>query len=295
MNWDDIRIFLAVARAESISGAGRGLGLDAGTVGRRIARLEAALGEALFRKSQQGYSLTAYGIDMQAQAETAERALKAMSEASSPGEGLSGQVRIGAPDGVANFLLPQVCARMAERHPNLEIQVVALPRVFNLSKREADMAIAVSAPAAGRLTVQKITDYALHLAACETYLTACGGITRPEELIHHPVVGYIADMIFDAELDYLGSLGLRSTKLASNSVSVQLNMLRASAGIGVVHDFALPFAPELRRILPQNTRLQRAFYLIRHADDRRNDRLTQFAYELSQGVRQEVTRLEAAT
>jgi DNA-binding transcriptional LysR family regulator len=79
--------------------------------------------------------------------------------------GLSGQVRIGAPDGCATFVLPQVCARIAAANPGLEIQIVALPRVFNLSKREADMAIAVSRPATGRLPRQKITDYRLHLAA----------------------------------------------------------------------------------------------------------------------------------
>jgi DNA-binding transcriptional LysR family regulator len=73
--------------------------------------------------------------------------------------GPSGQVRIGAPDGCANYVLPQVCAAIAAENPALEIQIVALPRVFNLSKREADMAIAVSRPQTGRLTVQKITDY----------------------------------------------------------------------------------------------------------------------------------------
>lgn len=60
--------------------------------------------------------------------------------------GLSGQVRIGAPDGCANFLLPQVCAQIAAEHPEIELQIVALPRVINLSKREADLAIAVSPP-----------------------------------------------------------------------------------------------------------------------------------------------------
>jgi DNA-binding transcriptional LysR family regulator len=71
---------------------------------------------------------------------------------------LSGQIRLGAPDGVANFLLPQVCSAIVERNPDLDVQIVALPRLFNLSRREADMAITVSPPTAGRLTVQKVSD-----------------------------------------------------------------------------------------------------------------------------------------
>ncbi len=98
-------------------------------------------------------------------AERAEAALDSAHEALSGPEGLSGQIRIGAPDGCANYLLPQVLAAICDANPGLEVQIVALPRVFNLSKREADMAIAVSRPTAGRLTVQKLTDYHLHLAA----------------------------------------------------------------------------------------------------------------------------------
>ena len=74
-------------------------------------------------------------------------------------------------------------------------------------------------------------------------------------------------MIFDKELDYLTEIGASAPPLASNSVSVQLNFLRHGAGVGVVHDFALPTAPELRRILPDQIHLTRAFWLIRHADD----------------------------
>ncbi len=79
----------------------------------------------------------------------------AMEELHGTSAGLSGQIRIGAPDGCANYLLPQVLAQICDENPGLEVQIVALPRVFNLSKREADMAIAVSRPEAGRLTVQK--------------------------------------------------------------------------------------------------------------------------------------------
>ena len=293
MDWDDLRVFLAVARAESLSGAGRGLKIDPATVGRRVARLEDAVGARLFVKGPQGYGLTDEGARFLAHAERAETVMEGAAEALSGPEGLTGQIRIGAPDGCANYLLPQVLARICDANPGLEVQIVALPRVFNLSKREADMAIAVSRPEAGRLTVQKLSDYRLHLAASTDYLAAHSPITGPQDLAQHRFVGYIPDMIFDKELDYLAAIGVGSVPLASNSVSVQLNWLRHGAGLGVVHDFALPAAPELRRVIPDQISLRRAFWLIRHADDGRVERLNRFAALLVAEARAEMVRLEA--
>ena len=292
MDWDDLRLFLAVARAESLSGAGKALRLDPATLGRRIARLEQGLGARLFIKSPQGYALTDEGARVLAHAERAEQAMVGAVEELRGTKGLTGQIRLGAPDGCANYLLPQVLAAICDENPGLEVQIIALPRVFNLSKREADMAVGVSRPEAGRLSVQKLTDYHLSLAASDAYLARAGTPTTPEDLRSHRMVGYIPDMIFDKELDYLGQLGVTSVPLASNSVSVQLNWLRHGAGIGVVHEFARPSAPELRRLLP-DLRLTRSFWLIRHADDGRVDRLNRFARLLLAGVRKEVLRLEA--
>lgn len=300
-HWDDLRLFLAVARAETLSGASVLVRLDAATLGRRIARLERQLGVALFLKSPQGYALTEAGQRLLERAEAAEQAMRAAAEgvsahrASADGPqfaALSGQIRLGAPDGCANYLLPQVCAALTSQHPDLDIQIVALPRVFNLSRREADMAIGVSAPTAGRLTVQRVSDYRLHFAACSNYLAAAPQLVQMSDLQEHRIVGYIPDMIFDRELDYLADAGVQRIALASNSVSVQLNLLRQGGGVGVVHDFALPSVPGVQRVLVDHFGLKRSFYLIRHASDRDHRTLNRFADLLSQGIKAEVARLE---
>lgn len=293
-NWDDIRLFLAVARERSLSGAGKVLRLDPATLGRRVARLEKALEVGLFVKSPQGYALTEAGAQLMERAEAVEQAMRlASAGVAVPSDRMTGQIRIGAPDGAANFLLPQVCAALGRDHPELDIQIVALPRVFNLSRREADMAIGVSAPTAGRLIVQKVSDYHLHLAASGEYLGAQGVPASVADLKHHRIVGYIPDMIFDRELDYLADLGLTRVALASNSVSVQLQMVARGGGIGVVHDFVLPFAPEVQRILTAEVSLKRSFYLIRHADDQSNRRLSRFADLFGAAIRSELALLEA--
>ncbi len=295
LDWDDLKVFLAVARTESLSGAGRALGRDPATIGRRVARLEDVLGAALFLRSQQGYGLTEAGAALLDHAEAAEEAVARGSEALAGRAGrLAGQVRIGAPDGCANFLLPQVLARISAAHPGLELQVVALPRVVNLSKREADLAIAVSPPEGGRVTATKITDYRLHLAAAHVYLARAKPLKTLEDLADHPLIGYVPDMIFDKELDYLSDLGVDRVALASNSVSVQLGFLRQGAGIGVTHDFALPFAPELLPVLTDAVSLTRSFYLVRHASDATSLRLSRVADLLISGMRAEVARLEGA-
>lgn len=288
-----MRVFLALARAESLGRAGRLLRMDAATVGRRVARLEDALERRLFLRSHQGYALTEDGARLLPHAIEAEKAMAMASDAAQGQDaGLSGQIRIGAPDGCANFLLPQVVAQITARNPGLEVQIVALPRVFNLSRREADMAIAVSAPQSGRLSVQKISDYALHLAASRAYLEKHPRIETLRDLAGHRMIGYIPDMIFDAELDYLSQLGVEQARLSSNSVSVQFHWIRQGGGVGVVHDFAIPVALDVTRILPQEFSLTRSFYLIRHLDDRRVTRLNRFSEALVQGLRREINRLQ---
>jgi DNA-binding transcriptional LysR family regulator len=294
-DWDDLRVFLAVARGESLSAAGRVLKLDAATVGRRVARLEHALGVRLFTRSPQGYQLTDEGGRLLAHAQTVEAEMaRARDTLTGAGQGIQGQIRIGAPDGCANYLLPQVVAAICADNPGLEVQIVALPRVFNLTRREADMVIAVSPPDQGRLTVQKISDYRLHLAASDAYLAAAPPLAGPGDLRAQRIIGYIPDMIFDRELDYLSELGVEAPVLASNSVSVQLQLIRVGAGIGVVHDFALPATPGVRRVLTREFGLTRAFYLVRHADDRTVARLNRFAQALVFHLRAEIARLEAA-
>ncbi|KIC25304.1 MULTISPECIES: LysR family transcriptional regulator [unclassified Leisingera] len=294
--WDDMKVFLAVAREASLSGAGRILKMDPATVGRRIARFEAALETPLFVKSPQGYALSAAGDRLLVHAEAAEQAMRAGTEAlSGPSDTMSGQIRIGAPDGSANYILPQVCAQIAKDNPDLDIQIVALPRVINLSRREADMAVTVSAPTAGKLLVQKICDYKLHLVASRHYLKEHPPIEKLEDLKGHKMIGYIPDMIFDKELDYLNDIGIERVALASNSVSVQIKMAAQGTAVCIAHDFSLPAHRMLRKILTDKVSLTRSFHLVRHQGDQRSERLNRFAHALSKGIRDEVARLEALT
>ena len=292
MDWDDLRIFLGVARSGSLAEAAKGLRLDPATLSRRIARLEVGAGTALFLKSPRGYALTGAGHRLLPHAEGMEARARAGVAALSGDDRLRGRIRIGAPDGIANHVLPAVLCAMRAAHPELGLDLVALPRVFDLGRREADLAITVSAPKAGRLRVRRLCDYRLSLAAHRDYLAASSPISTRADLKDHAIVGYIPDMMFDADLDYLGEVGAGPPGLASNSAAVQLGLIRAGGGVGVVHDFMLATAPDLRRVLPDDLHLTRAFHLSRHTDAG-GPLIDRAAELLADGVRAEVARLEA--
>src|SRR6218665_2081940 len=170
MNWDDARIFLAVARQGQILGAAKSLGLNHATVSRRLAALEADLGSTLFHRKTNGTELTAQGERFLAFAETMESASLGAAEASGSDSAIEGIVRVGAPDGFGvDFLAPRLGA-LIERHPGLRIELVPVPRAFSLSRREADIAVTLERPREGRLVARKLTDYRLGLYAAQRYL-----------------------------------------------------------------------------------------------------------------------------
>lgn len=279
MRWDDLRVFLAVARHGRVQLAGRALGLDPATVGRRITALEAALAARLFDRSPQGYALSDAGRSLLGHAQTMEAVAASLAgEVGGEAERLSGTVRIGAPDGVSNYLLIDACDALSRDNPELQVQVVALPRMFSLSKREADLAITVSPPSAGRLTVRKIADYRLRLYAHGDLLARLGPVRGIADLAGLRGIGYISDMIFDRELDYHALLGRESEPaLTSNSLIMQLRWCLRGAGLCILPDFVALEHPELRVVLPGEVALMRAFYLVRHQDDARVARINRMA------------------
>jgi DNA-binding transcriptional LysR family regulator len=279
MKWDDLRVFLAVARQSRLMAAGRVLGLDPATVGRRITALEEALGAKLFDRSPQGYAMTEAGRNLMTHAQAMENlAAAASEEVGGHSDRLSGTVRIGAPDGVSNYLLIDACDRLSRDNPDLQVQVVALPRMFSLSKREADLAITVSPPSAGRLTVRKIADYRLRLYGQRALVAGYGDVETIDDLHDLRGIGYISDMIFDKELDYYALLGREmEPSLTSNSLIVQLRWCLSGCGLCILPDFVAREHPELAVVLPEDIRLMRSFYLVRHQDDARVARINRMA------------------
>lgn len=268
-DWDDLRFFLAVARAGRLTAAARQLEADHTTVSRRISALEGALKAKLFERKPQGYSLTEQGERLLGLAEGMEtQALAVASQVGGADLALSGTVRIGAPDGIGTYFLAPELGALAERHPDLTLQLVALPRTFSLSRREADIAITLEQPTEGRLVSRKLTDYRLRLYASKDYLARHGPMADLADLAGKTLVTYVADLIYSPVLDYFSGLEkYTARRYECASVVAQLEAVRAGVGVGILHDYAVRQFPELEVVLPEISYL-RTYWLVTHADVR---------------------------
>jgi len=285
MDWDRIRIFLAVARAGQILGAAKGLGLNHATVGRQLTALEEELGATLVERQTSGCVLTQAGEVLMRAAEKVEsELLQAGTRLSGAAEVLTGTVRVGAPDGLGNYVLSRTLGALAELHPELTIQLVPLPRTFSLSRREADIVVTLDRPKQGRLIVRKLTDYSLSVYAAASYLERHGRISSVDNLDGHLFVTHVEDFVYSRALDYATELGKRMRRhYECGSVVAQMEAVRAGHGIGILHDYAALQYPELRRLLPE-LRFTRTYWLMSHPDTHDTRRVAEVYAAITRAV-----------
>ncbi|MGC3874521.1 LysR family transcriptional regulator [Halomonas sp. GXIMD04776] len=142
IQWDDLRIVLAVAQEGTLSGAARQLGVSHATVFRRLADIERRLGTQLFERARSGYSPTPAGEDIAAAARRVETEVLAV-ERRIAGQDLrpSGTVRVTTTDTLLLGLLSPIFAAFRRSYPEIELEVAVSNQLFSLTKREADIAI----------------------------------------------------------------------------------------------------------------------------------------------------------
>jgi DNA-binding transcriptional LysR family regulator len=288
MNWDDVRIFLAVARAGQILGAARRLELNHATVSRRIAALEEALKTKLFRRLTTGSELTPAGERFLNVAERMESdMIAARAEIAGEGDDISGTVRIGAPDGIGvNFLAPRL-GELTAQHRELKIQLVPVPRSFSLSRREADIAITVERPTEGRLVASKLVDYTLGLFASRAYVEQAGMPKSVAELSAHRLVGYVPDLVVSPSLDYAAEFSPSwDAAFAISSSLGQVEAVRAGAGIGMLHSFIARSVPELVPVQAAKP-IRRAYWMVYHESMRPLRRIQMVTSFITRAVERE--------
>ena len=288
MNWDDARMFLAVARTGQLLAASRRLGVNHATLSRRVSALEEALKTRLLIRRTNGCDLTAEGEAFLRAAERMETEMLAVQASIGRIDtAVAGTMRVGAPDGFGvSFLAPRL-GRLTARHPELKIQLVPVPRSFSLSQREADIAITLERPEQGRLVSSKLTDYTLGLYASRDYLAENGTPETVEELKAHRRVGYVEDLIFTASLNFTGEI-MRSwdASFEISSATGQTEAVRSGAGVGILHDYIARQYPELVRLLPDNS-IRRAYWTTWHESARDLARVRTVAEFVQELVRQE--------
>ena len=162
MNWDDLRYFLAIARAGSMSAAGRALGVSQPTVSRRLAAMETRMGVRLFDHIDNRYALTPAGDEILDTVQHVEETLAGV-ERRVAGKDLSvqGELRMTCTDVLANRYLAPHLAQFVQLHPGINLSVVCTDQHLNLNRREADVAIRVTSQPPDTLVGRRMVKVAM--------------------------------------------------------------------------------------------------------------------------------------
>jgi DNA-binding transcriptional LysR family regulator len=273
--WSHLQTLLILARTQRLSAAGRRLKIDHSTVSRHVAALEEAFSVRLFDRREEGFLLTVEGERLFRAAEQMENLMTEVhGDIIGKDLQLTGTVRIGVPDGLGVGFLAARLANFAAHQPGLAIELVAISRIFNLTKREADIAVTLTRPAKGRLVASKIMDYTLQLYASREYVESHPPIRRTTDLLTHSVVAFIEDLNPISQLHFLDEIHKDIQPcFTSSTIVCQAEAILAGAGVGVLPLFMAVKHPELVCVLPDQVQIKRTFWLCVHADLRRLTRI----------------------
>ncbi len=275
LNWDNLRIFLAVTRDQSLLGAARKLAIDHTTAARRLSALEAEIGTRLFDRSPRGVQPTAAGLSLLVHAERIERdVIAATIQIAARDAEVSGTVRLSTPEAFGTSFVAPAIRHLHALHPRLQLELAPESRAVSLSKREADIAIALRQPPEGRLVARRLVDYRLGLYASRDYLATAGAVADIASLGDHPFVGYIDELIDLPDLRYFEQVAPNArTVFRSSSIAAQQAAVAAGLGLGVLHVFTAERDDRLIRLMADKIEVMRSYWLICHADQQRLPRV----------------------
>ncbi|BCQ57504.1 LysR family transcriptional regulator [Burkholderia gladioli pv. gladioli] len=264
--WDDIRYFLAVARASSLSGAARALDVEHTTVARRIGQLERAISGQLFHRLARGWKLTAEGAELLRRAESVEQEIASFGRAASGMDTLTGVVRISAPPLVLCYLITPNVGNLTSSHPELTLELIGERRSVNLLRAEADIAVRLTEPTEPDLIVRSLGTirYGLY------------GVAREVERARQER-GFIG---FDDHMpDFLQKSWLEAyaqgcrINVKANDMATMLQAALAGLGIALLPEFLARSHASLHRLDMDAPLPSRALYLAMHPDIRRAQRV----------------------
>lgn len=275
LDWDDLRLFLAIARGGRLIAAGRALGLDHTTVARRLGGLEQAVGTRLVERSPRGVVLTEAGRALADHAERIEAEVIAAGAIWGGGDArVSGTVRLATPEAFGTFLVAPNAALLHARHPAVRLELSPESKLVSLANREADIAITLNRPPRGPIVARKLVDYRVGLYASRAYLDRAGPIDDAAALTRHPFAWYIEEMIDIPELRVLREVSTEASPVfRSTSIAAQQEAVAGGLGLGVLHVFAAEQDDRLVRVLPDAVEVRRSYWLAFHADQQRLPRV----------------------
>ncbi len=218
LDWDDLRVYLALVRHSSLSAAAQELHVAQSTVGRRLATLEANLGIRLLNRTPSGYVMSAAGEDVRRAAERVEAEMQSL-ERSLGGQDtrIAGLVRVTCAETIANHILAAEFASLRRQHPGILIELIPEPRKLSLAKREADISIRLKMPDQHDLMVRRIGDLSFGLYASSTYLDLNGPPSFEDGCSGHFIIAQLDDIEDAPQMDWFSELTSRAQTVFTTS------------------------------------------------------------------------------
>ena len=268
MNWDDLKVFLEVARTETLVLASKRLNLDPSTISRRLHKLETQLETQLFERTVTGHVLTEEGTELFKTALGVEQQMLSAIEILQ-GKNLQqkGNVRIGTTDAFGSFFITPNLSGFLQQHPDITIDLLPLQRLVKLTQHEADLAVTIEKPKNTSLVVAKLSDYRLQMYASKDYVAKHGTITTLEQLSSHDLIGYVDDLLFSNQLNYLNRyLSDIDPIFRSTSVISQWRAVEQGLGLAILPCFLARQSPHLVKVLSSEINIVRSFWIAAPSD-----------------------------
>ncbi|WP_454850392.1 LysR family transcriptional regulator [Rhizobium binxianense] len=262
-DWENLRHFAALARAGTLLGASRSLGVEHATVARRVAGLEAQMGVKLVDRRGRRILLTAEGERVAGMAERmGEEALAIERIRLAAGASLAGDVRISAPPAFATALLAEPLVSLRQKHPDINVVIVGETRYASLDRREADIAVRMTRPQEGDLTVAKLCEVTFGFYATPGYLASV-----PEQA--WSFIAYDETLVTSPQYQRLLTVANgRRVAIRASTLEFQVAAARAGGGVAILPNFLLRGVDNLVEAIADPTPLTREVWLVVHTDIR---------------------------
>ena len=278
MNWDDLRVFLAAARRGSHKAAGKQLGVDPTTVGRRLQALERALGAKLFQRTPEALVLTPAGAALLVRAQNAEaELLSGERELAAADDRVEGELRVTAGDGLVHCVLLPALGELRQEHPHLRLELRAETAVLDITRREADVALRFGRPREPSVVGRRLAQVDFGLYASDAYLARAGHPRGVAGLAEHDFVGFPSALDETPQVRWLTRHVPRPRYVVrANTTTAQLQAAADGHGVALLTGYAAAREPRLRRLLSHTVGLTRELWFVTHADLRQLARVVAF-------------------
>ncbi|MFG6178512.1 LysR family transcriptional regulator [Halomonas sp. THAF12] len=277
--WDDLRVALAIAETGSLSGAARRLGVSHATVFRRLGTIERRLGVRLFERGRSGYVPTPAGEELAA---TASRVAAEVAAAERRLAGrdlrLAGTLRLTTTDTLLMGLLSPILADFRQRHPAIELEIAVSNQLFNLSRRDADLALRPTRSPPEHLVGRRLGDIAQAVYVRRGAATESAWVGPDRHLGDAALEAWMAARTPGAACRIDTLLGMFAA-------------VRDGLGRAVLPCYLADAEPALERLGAPIPELATGLWLLTHPDLRRVERVRAFMAHLAEALEARVSRL----